>query len=385
MLALASIAVSVSAVVGISAIGTGAKLEILQQTENMGTNLLVVRPVQVKNTAARKQARGVVPTLTEEDEEAIHGMAGVMTAVPGQESSLTVKVENRSMPVRVLGTTAPYLDVCRFRIARGRFLDEDDNGQARRVAVLGARVDRELFPGGDAVGQDVRIRGVPFEVIGVLQAKGIQTDGSDQDNQVVIPIHTALRRVFNLTWLNPIFVSVRNERQMSATEIGIAQLLRSRHRLDTSGKPDDFSIQNKTKALETQERIADTLTTLGMGLAGISLVVGGIGILALMLMSVNERTSEIGLRMAIGARPRDILMQFIAEATLLALGGWLAGLVTGAAGAVAVAFFAKWKIAFSPATLLMSLATVVMAGVGFGTYPARKASLIRPIRALQVE
>ena len=157
----------------------------------------------------------------------------------------------------------------------------------------------------------LRIRGVPFEVIGVLQAKGIQADGSDQDNQVVIPIRTALRRVFNLTWLNPIFVSVGDERQMSATERGISALLRARHRLEASGKPDDFSIQNKTRTLAAQQRIADTLTTLGLGLAGVSLFVGGIGILALMSMSVKERTGEIGLRIAVGARPGDILVQFL--------------------------------------------------------------------------
>ena len=385
VLALASIAVSVAAVVVVSAIGTGAKKEILRQTEEMGANLLVVRPVQVKNSAARKQVRGVVPTLTEQDGQAIHELARVKTSVPGQESSLTVKVGTRSMSVRVLGTTAPYLSVCRFRIERGRFLDDDNDGQARRVAVLGARVDKELFPGQDAVGNHIRIRGVPFEVIGVLQAKGIQADGSDQDNQVVIPIRTALRRVFNLTWLNPIFVSVRDERQMSATERDITQLLRLRHRLEASGKPDDFAIQNKTKTLGAQKRIADSLTTLGIWLAGTSLLSGGIGILALMMMSVKERTGEIGLRMALGARPRDILVQFLAESTLLAIAGWLAGLMAGAVGAAMIELFAKWKVAISPSMLVISLGTVVVAGVGFGTYPARKASLITPIRALRME
>jgi putative ABC transport system permease protein len=384
-LALASIAVSVGAVVVVSAIGTGAKKEIIRQTESMGVNLLVVRPAQVKNSAARKQLRGVVSTLTEDDDEAIREMASVGAAVPGQENTLRVKYGNRSMSVRVLGTTAPYLEVCRFHVDRGRFFNDDDNRQARRVAVLGARVDAELFPGADAIGQDVRIRGVPFEVIGVLRAKGIQADGSDQDNQIVIPIRTALRRVFNLTWLNPIFVSVRNPAEMGDAEAGIAQLLRSRHGLEARAKADDFSIQNKTKTLAAQRQIAESLTTLGVGLAGISLMVGGIGILALMLMSVKERTGEIGLRMAVGARPRDILVQFLSEAMLLALAGWLAGVAIGIAGAATVAVAAKWKVDLSPAMVLVSLGTVLVAGVGFGTYPARKASLITPIRALQVE
>lgn len=384
-LALASIAVSVGAVVVVSAIGTGAKKEIIRQTESMGVNLLVVRPAQVKKSAARKQLRGVVSTLTEEDDEAIREMASVGAAVPGQENTLRVKYGNRSMAVRVLGTMASFLEVCRFQVDRGRFFNDDDNRRAQRVAVLGARVDAELFPGGDAIGQDIRIRGVPFEVIGVLSTKGIQADGSDQDNQIVIPIRTALRRVFNLTWLNPIFVSVRDPAEMGDAETGIAQLLRSRHGLEARGKADDFSIQDKTKTLAAQRQIADSLTTLGVGLAGISLMVGGIGILALMLMSVKERTGEIGLRMAVGARPRDILVQFLSEAMLLALAGWVAGVAIGVAGAATVAIAAKWRVDLSPAMVLVSLGTVVVAGVGFGTYPARKASLVTPMRALQVE
>jgi putative ABC transport system permease protein len=384
-LALASIAVSVGAVVVVSAIGEGAKREILSQTESMGTNLLVVGPAQVKNSAARKQVRGVVSTLTQQDEALIGQLAEVKAAVPGQEKTVIVKASNRTMSIRVLGTTAPYIEVSRFQMDRGRFIDDDDDQHARRVAVLGARVNDELFPDQNAVGRDIRIRGVPFIVIGILKAKGIQADGSDQDNQVVIPIRTALRRVFNLTWLNPIFISVRNPADMSDVQDRITRLLRARHRLDSAAMPDDFSIQNKTKTLATQRQIADSLTTLAIGLAGVSVLVGGIGILALMLMTVKERTSEIGLRMAVGARPADILLQFLVEAILLAIGGWVAGLVIGTSGAATVAFAAKWKVAVAPSMLLISLVTVFAAGVGFGVWPARKASLVTPIRALQVE
>jgi putative ABC transport system permease protein len=384
-LALASIAVSVGAVVVVSAIGEGAKKEILRQTESMGANLLVVRPAQVRSSAARKQIRGVVSTLTEQDHRAIEQLSEIRAAIPGQENTVIVKAGNRSMSVRVLGTTAPYLEVCRFQIASGRFLDDDDNEHARRVAILGARVDQELFPGQDAKTRDIRIRGVPFEVIGVLKAKGIQADGSDQDNQIVIPIRTALRRVFNLTWLNPIFVSVRDPGQMSAAEDRITELLRARHRLEGDGKPDDFSIQNKIRTLAMQRQIAGSLTRLAIGLAGVSLIVGGIGILALMLMSVKERTGEIGVRIAVGARPADILVQFLAEAMLLALAGWLAGMALGISATATVALAAKWKVAIAPSMVMVSLGTVLVAGAGFGTWPARRASLITPIRALQVE
>ncbi len=251
---------------------------------------------------------------------------------------------------------------------------------------LGARVDKELFPSGNAIGQDLRIRGVPFEVIGVLKPKGIQADGSDQDDQVVIPIRTALRRVFNLTWLNPIFVSVRDQSRMNAAESGIVQMLRVRHRLEPGGKPDDFSIQNKTRTLAAQQKIADSLTTLALGLAGLSLIVGGIGILALMLMSVKERTSEIGLRMAVGARPADILIQFLCGGHN-ARAGRMAGRVD------------RWSLGRGDGSVFCALEGchlrvdaarfarygALIAGIGFGTYPARKASLIPPIRALQVE
>jgi putative ABC transport system permease protein len=384
-LALSSVAVSVAAVVIVSSIGTGVKREITREAEITGTNLLVVRPAQVKNSAARKQIRGVVPTLTEGDEEAIRGLASVEAAIPGFENTLKAKAGGSSMSVRVLGTTSAYLQVCRFELERGRFLDDEDDRHARRVAVLGARVDEELFPGGDAIGQGVRIRGVPFAVIGVLQAKGTQADGSDQDDQILIPIRTALRRVFNLTWLNPIFVSVRDPREMATTEADMAHLLRVRHNLEPGGGPDDFAIQNKTKALAMQGQIADYLTRLALGLAGVSLFVGGIGILALMSMSVKERTGEIGLRMAVGARAADILLQFLAEAALLATGGWLSGLLVGLVAAAMVAFFARWRVAVSPQMLLVSLATVLTAGLGFGIWPARKASLVPPIRALQME
>jgi putative ABC transport system permease protein len=172
---------------------------------------------------------------------------------------------------------------------------------------------------------------------------------------------------------------------MTAGETEIAQLLRKRHGLEQGDRPDDFAVQNKTKVLATQKQMANSLTKLAVGLAGVSLLVGGIGILALMLMSVKERTGEIGLRMAVGAKPGDILLQFLAEAALLAAGGWLAGLVLGLLGAAMIAFLARWRVAISPQMLVVSLATVFIAGLGFGIWPARKASLIPPILALQME
>jgi len=385
ILAVSSVAAGVAAVVVTGAIGQGAKDEVLRQTENIGTNLLVVRPVQVTDSAARKDVRGVVTTLKLDDHQAITQLPGVSAAVPGFESSVVVKADNLSMSAMVLGTTSPYLDVCRFRLRQGRFITEDDDLSANRVAVLGARVEETLFGEQNALGRQIRLRGVPFEVVGVLEAKGVLADGSDEDDRIVIPIHTALRRVFNSTWLNPIFISVRDMTEMDESRDNVVVLLRERHKLVERNKADDFSVQDKTKVLAARKQLADSLTLLATGLAGASLVVGGVGILALMLMSVKERTTEIGLRMSIGAKSTDILLQFLLEATSIAAGGWLAGMTMAAIATGVISRATTWPTSISPGLVLVTLAIVVTSGLIFGAYPARKASLMPPIEALRME
>ena len=385
ILAVSSVAAGVAAVVVTGAIGQGAKEEVLRQTENIGTNLLVVRPVQVSNSAARKDVRGVVTTLKLDDYQAITQLPGVSAAVPGFESSVVVKADNLSMSAMVLGTTSPYLDVCRFRLHLGRFITEDDDLSANRVAVLGARVEETLFGEQDALGRQICLRGVPFEVVGVLEAKGVLADGSDEDDRIIIPIHTALRRVFNSTSLNPIFISVRDMTEMDERREDVVALLRERHKLVERNRSDDFSVQDKTKVLAARKQLSDSLTLLATGLAGASLVVGGVGILALMLMSVKERTTEIGLRMAIGAKSRDILLQFLLEATSIAAGGWLAGMAMAAIATVVISRATTWPTSISLGLVLVTLAIVMTSGLIFGAYPARKASLMPPIEALRME
>jgi putative ABC transport system permease protein len=273
--------------------------------------------------------------------------------------------------------------VRRFRVRRhqegraGRFFDAADDRAARRVAVLGAHVAEALFPGENPAGRSLRVRGVPFEVIGTLEAKGILADGSDEDDQILIPVRTALRRVFNTTWLSTVFVSVRDPRRMDEAQAAIGAILQERH------AKADFDVQNQAKLLATQREMTTNLTLLTTGLSAVALLVGGTGILALMLLSVRERTGEIGLRMAVGARPRDVLVQFLAEATALALGGWLLGIAAGGLGAAAVAFATDWRIGLPLEALLASLAMAAATGLGFGAVPARKASLLPPIQALR--
>jgi len=370
-LALASVAVGVAAVILTSAIGTGAQQEVIRKIETTGTNLLIVRPAQVERLASRQTIRGVVTTLMPEDAVAIATLPRVANAAPGVERNVRVKAGSIASMTKVLGTTPAFLAIRNFRVQSGRFFDDSD--ELQRVAVLGARTAEALFPDGYAVGAEVRVRGVPFDVIGVLEAKGATADGGDEDNQILVPIRTAMRRVFNTTWLTTIFVTARD---VDAARGDITALLRERHGTE------DFAVQNTTKFLSMQKQTADFLTLLATGLAGIALVVGGAGILALMLMSVRERTSEIGLRIAVGATPNDILAQFLFEATLLALGGWMAGLTIGAIGAAAVALGTEWTLAVPVNALVASIAMVLIAGLGFGAFPARKASLLPPIEAL---
>jgi putative ABC transport system permease protein len=281
----------------------------------------------------------------------------------------------------VLGTAPALARLRNLRLRSGLFFDEQHDVAACRVAVLGARVAQTLFPDEDPVGLDVRIRGLPFEVIGVLEPKGVQADGSDQDGNVFIPIRTALRRVFNSTWLTVVYVSVEDRGRMPEVEAALRELLRARHRL-APGAPDDFAVQDQVRLLAMQQAAIGGLTLLTAGLAGVSMLVGGAGILALMFLSVKERTAEIGLRMAVGARPVDVLVQFLGEAALLAVSGWVGGAVVAGLGGIALAMGTAWKVALPAEAVLASFSMALATGVGAGALPARQASRLPPIRAL---
>ena len=380
-LALASVAMGVAGVLLTSAVGKGAEAEVERGIEAAGSNLLVVRPVQVKRSAARRQVRGVVTTLRLDDYRAVASLPLAADAAPAIDGGLRVKAGGGSVVTTVLATAPSLQRLRNLHLRRGRFIDEEDDADARRVAVLGARVGRTLFPYGDPVGAEVRIRGVPFDVIGVLEEKGLQADGSDQDGNVFIPIRTGLRRVFNTTWLTAVFVSVADRERMPEMEAALRDLLRERHRL-RAGAADDFAVQDQVKVLALQRAAVRSLTLLTAGLAGVSLLVGGAGILALMFLSVKERTAEIGLRMAVGARPVDVFVQFLGEAVLLAVGGWLAGAVAALLAGVAVALGTEWRVAVPVEVAVGSLLMALVTAVGFGALPARRAALLAPVRAL---
>jgi len=385
-LALLGIIIGVSAVIIMVAIGKGAQEEVLSKIQAMGTNLLVVNAGQVQKSAGRQQIRGTVTTLTLEDAEAIGRECATVNAVaPLQVKKIQVKYGDLSTNTTVVGTTTEFQKVRNFRVATGAFFTDEENLASRRAAVLGQSVVKNLFEGHSPIGETIRIGKVPFEVIGVMEPKGVDLNGADQDDQIFIPIRTALRRVFNLTYINTINIQTTNSGSMERSVAQVVELLRDRHRLNKQQKPDDFTIQNQADLLEAQRETTDTFTMLIGSIAGISLLVGGIGILAIMLIAIRERTNEIGLRMAVGASRKDIMTQFVLEASILGIGGGLVGILLGILGAFFVRVATSWAVSISPDSVGLAFGFSLLVGLFFGVYPARRASLLDPITALRSE
>jgi putative ABC transport system permease protein len=372
----------VASVLVTSGAGRAARRQVEASLGSVTPDLLVVRPAEVKRLVARRTVRGFATTLRREDAEAIADLAGVAAVSPAAEARGIVKSETSSTPGRVLGTAPSYAALRRFRLAEGRFFDADDERASARVAVLGARVARSLFGDGSALGRTVRVGRVPFEVIGVLEARGAAAGGADEDDLVAVPLSTALRRVLNATSLSTVFVSLHDPRTAPRSEREIRELLRLRHRLEARGAADDFEVQGQEKMASMQRTTAASLTTLTRGLAAVALAVGGAGILTLMLLAVRERSAEIGLRIAVGATPPDVLLQFLAEAAVLGLGGGAAGALLGLIGAAALARATGWSVSPPASAYALSLGTSLAVGLAFGAAPAWLASRVPPAEAL---
>ncbi len=385
-LALLGIIIGVSAVIIMVAIGNGAQKEVLSAIKSMGTDLIIVNAGQVQRMSGRQQISGTVTTLVLQDAISMpEECPDVKIAVPVQTKKMQVKWGNLSSNTTIIGTTPDYQDVRNFHPEKGEFFTEEDNKASQRNAVLGQTVVKNIFGKSDPVGEKILIGKIPFNIIGVMESKGVDLNGTDQDDQIFIPLQTALRRVFNLTYIYSINVQPYSSDKMESAAKQITEFLRERHRLNRFDKPDDFTIQTQVELLETQKETTDTFTTLIAGIASISLLVGGIGILAIMLIAIRERVNEIGLRMAVGASKRDILLQFLIEASILSISGGIIGILLGILISVIISLVTQWSISISVPSLVFSFLFSMATGVFFGVYPARKASLLDPIEALKNE
>jgi len=385
LLAILGIVVGVAAVIVMLAVGEGAKQDVLGKIQGLGTNILIVSAGQLKNVAGRPQLVGNVTTLDPRDAKAItEECPAVARVAPIQTRKLAVKYGTGTTNTSVVGTSADFPTVREFRTIVGRFFDADEVQGAQRVAVVGQTVLTNLGTGRGVVGEIIRVGNVPFEVIGILEPKGVNYAGIDEDDQIFIPVNTALRRLFSLTYLSSLYIQAKDERLMGTAARQVMELLRERHRI-RGDRPDDFTLQTQAEILEAAQETSQTFSLLLGSIAGISLLVGGVGILAMMVISVRERTREIGVRRAVGARRRDILLQFILEATTLSLTGGFVGSLVGVAGGFILSRVTGWPTAISPAGILLAFGVAAAVGVFFGAYPARRAARLDPIVALRAE
>jgi len=389
-LTVLGIVVGVAAVVCMVSVGAGAQAEVSEKIRTLGANLLLVMP-GARNSGGARLESGTQPTLTEEDAAAIRReLVDAQVATPLLSRSMPLVAANKNWVTLVAGINADYLVAREWQVADGRSFTGDEIASGAKVAIVGSVIIEELFDERSGIGETFRIGNVPFTVIGVLDKKGLGAAGRSQDDVVFIPLSTAKSRVLGAVRgttreaLDFISIKVSDATATSEMERKIAALLRQRHRIREDA-PSDFRIENPADVLIARGAAVRILGILLIAVAAVSLVVGGISIMNIMLVSVTERTREIGLRMAVGASRRDIRWQFLIEALILALMGGLVGAVLGAAAAVAIAWEAGWPILISPWAIILACGFAGFIGISFGLYPAHRASRLDPIVALRFE
>jgi putative ABC transport system permease protein len=389
ILTMLGIIIGVAAVITMIAVGSGAQKRVEDQIKGLGSNIMLVLPGAQTAGGVRLGAQ-TGQTLTEEDALAIaKEVPEVQTVAPSLRTATQVVVGNTNWATSVLGTTSDYLEVRDWPLEGGRAFEASEAAGSGKVALIGQTVAQQLFGDADPIDQTIRVRKVPLTVIGVLARKGQNSQGQDQDDMVIVPLSTYRNRIQGMSGgrlkrVGSVSVKVAEGQSMRDAEANIRELLRQRHRLQP-GQDDDFSVRNLTEMLAAQEESSRVMTLLLAAVAGVSLIVGGIGIMNIMLVSVTERTREIGLRMAVGARGRDILSQFLIEAVTLSLMGGAIGVVLGALATWGVAEFAGWQVALSANSVVLAVGFSAAVGVFFGFYPARRAAALLPIQALRHE
>jgi len=386
-LTMLGIIIGVGAVITMLAVGTGASEKISEQIASVGSNLIIVIPGSITQGGIR-MGSGSISSLTRDDAEAIEKECSAVSAVaPMLNTGAQVVYGNQNWATGIYGTTAGILEVKDCSLVAGRNFIDQDIRNATKVCILGQTVVDNLFGGIDPIGQIIRIKKVPFTVIGILETKGQSIIGQDQDDVVYIPVTTAQKKIVGTSipgMVRSIMVKARNAEDMSLAEKQVTELLRQRHRSGPN-KEDDFTVRNLTQMMQVAEQSAKVMTILLGAIASISLLIGGIGIMNIMLVSVTERTREIGIRMAIGAKTWDIRIQFIIEALTLSMIGGIFGITLGVTGSSILSAAAGWTTIVSPLSIILAFGFSGLVGIFFGFYPAYKASLLNPIDALRYE
>jgi len=386
-LTMLGIIIGVGAVIAMVSIGEGAKAAVQAQIASFGTNVIIILPGAMTVSGVRTGHGGAV-TLTVADIEELKKIPGVTEIGWARRDAMQVVHERKNWFTTINGVTPGYLTIRGWSIVSGDFFTQTEMDKAAKVALLGNSVFKNLFePGEDPVGATIRIKNIPFKVVGVLDAKGYDTRGADQDDVVFIPFTTAERKIMGTKFLGSIgagFLSAESPEQMSQIVEEVKRILRQRHKLRPA-QDDDFTVRNQIDIAKVQEGTSESMTLLLLAVASISLLVGGIGIMNILLVSVTERTREIGIRMAVGAKRRHILLQFLVEAVVLSAMGGLIGVGFGVGGAKAASNVAGWPTIISGDILLIAFGFSALVGVFFGLYPANKASRLNPIEALRYE
>ncbi|HWR45399.1 ABC transporter permease [Sporomusa sp.] len=384
ILTMLGIIIGVGAVIAMVSIGMGVRDKVQTSIASLGSNLIIVTPGAASSSGVR-QAAGTNTTLTLKDAQAMaREVSGIGAVAPSVGKQYQLVAGNMNWTTSVQGTTPEYMEVRNLNVQSGSFITNEDVDTRNRVAVIGSTVASNLFDNLNPVGQKVRIGNAPFTVIGVLESKGQSAGGQDQDDMVIIPLTTAQERMMGITYVQTISVQAANAEVVNDVQDGITSLLRSRHGI-TGDKADDFTVRNLASVMATAQETTATITMLLGSIAAISLLVGGIGIMNIMLVSVTERTREIGIRKALGARYANILMQFLIEAVVIGVIGGAIGIAVGVGGSYVISSFAGWNTVITPMPILVSFGFSVGIGLFFGLYPARKAALLNPIDALRYE
>ena len=383
LLTMLGIIIGVAAVIALVSIGNGVKQDIEDSISSLGSNLLVVMPGAPRTPGVRP-SQGSMKSLKISDYEAIAKLEGVKAASPMTNGSYVVIYQNKNWTTSVAGVNSNFQDVNNWTMTSGRFFSDKNVQNRERVAVVGQTVVKNLFTDEDPVGKEIRVKNIPFRVIGVLKSKGNGTMGNDQDDTVLIPYTTSMERVEGIDYLRRVYVVAKDDEGIDRLQADIENLLRVRHNIKDTNL-DDFNIQNMKSIMETVAQTTGTFTLFLGAVAAISLVVGGIGIMNIMLVSVTERTREIGVRKALGATYSVIVTQFLIEAVVISLMGGFIGIAFGIGASKVIGMVSGMSTIVSVPTIIMSFAFSMAIGLIFGIYPARKAAKLNPIDALHYE